>query len=203
MKTNKRYFKRNRPSRKTLKQKHMRKIRNLKGGLMTTSVDTNPYAYAENEYKEMNELALLKGGVNTGDSTMSIDNYDNHNLNTSMSISSINDQGPMTLDELNVSNVTDAQDPFDFEFEFIPDEEDNMNNQTHPFPHPQSQSQYTDVESVFSSQNSNFPNFSSQSTIGYESDVTLGGKRKMRKTRKMKKPSKKHLKKSNKRRHRK
>uniref|UniRef100_A0A6C0IRE9 Uncharacterized protein n=1 Tax=viral metagenome TaxID=1070528 RepID=A0A6C0IRE9_9ZZZZ len=70
------------------KKKYTHKKRHFKGGRMTTSVDTNPISYRDNEYKEMNELA--KGGANTPES-----------------------QGPMTLDELNISGISSSNNTND------------------------------------------------------------------------------------------
>jgi hypothetical protein len=153
-----------------------RKTRRHRGGNMTTSVDTNPISYKDEEYKEMNELAF-KGGLNT---------------NTPES------QGPMTLDELNISNISYTNDQLDDNdisgFAQNPDEdwelllqqmlEQNNNNNM------EDEEAYTDIESYpsFGSQNTNssFPT-SEISTITDDintDSMSMGGKKRRRKTNK-------------------
>ncbi len=153
-------------------KKYTHKKRHFRGGEMTTSVDTNPISYKEDEYKEMNELAF-KGGQNT---------------DTSES------QGPMTLDELNISNIgsenntNDQLDDNDISgFAQNPDEEweQQMNlilqQNTNPLT---DEDAYTDIESYpsFGSQNTTttFPSsdISSITNDTASSDMSMGGKKK-------------------------
>lgn len=161
-------------------KRHTHKKRHLNGGSMTTSVDTNPISYREDEYKEMNELA--KGGQNT---------------NTPES------QGPMTLDELNISTIgsddntndnilTEYEENNISGFAQNPDEdwEEQMNlilqQNTN---HLTDEDTYTDMESypsLGSQSTSSFPS-SEISTITDDtmgSDMSMGGKKKKRNTRK-------------------
>ena len=161
-----------------------RKTRRHRGGNMTTSVDTNPISYRDEEYKEMNELAF-KGGLNT---------------NTPES------QGPMTLDELNISNISSnantneqlddndisgfAQNP-DEDWELLLQQmlEQNNNNNM------EDEEAYTDIESYpsFGSQNSLSSSFPTTRSIAStitdsipDDSMSKGGrlKKKQRKTNK-------------------
>jgi len=161
--------------RRTNKIKKLNKRRkrfSKKGGAMTTSVDSDPYSYRENEYKEMNEL-LLKGGqdTNTPDS-----------------------QGQMTLDELNISNIgseNNTNDQLDDSYMsgYAQDPDEGLMDTYNNFLQQQNLNQQndwydegdTDLDSFLSqqsSQQSSFPEFS-QSTIA--SDITTGGKQKYKK----------------------
>lgn len=159
-------------------KRYTHKNRNIRGGEMTTSVDTNPISYKEDEYKEMNELAF-RGGQNT-DTPES--------------------QGPMTLDELNISNIdsenntNDQLDENDISgFAQNPDEEweQQMNillqQNTNPLT---DEDAYTEMESYpsFGSQNttSSFPSsdISSITNNTTNSDISMGGKKKRRVSRK-------------------
>lgn len=157
-------------------KRYTNKKRHFKGGEMTTSVDTNPNSYKEDEYKEMNELAF-KGGLNTPES-----------------------QGPMTLDELNISNISsenntnDQLDDNDISgFAQNPDEdwEEQMNLILQQNTNTLSDEEvYTDIESYpsFGSQNttSSFPSsdISSITNDITSSDMSIGGKKKKRISRK-------------------
>lgn len=156
------------------KRNYSKKRNYKKGGGMTTSVDTNPYSYRENEYREMNEL-LMKGGQNT-DTPES--------------------QGPMTLDELNISNISSENNTNDQLDEneisgFAQDPDEGLMDTYNEFLQNNSENQQTDwyeegdtdLESFLSqqsSQQSSFPDFS-QSSV--DTQLTTGGRKtKRRKT---------------------
>jgi hypothetical protein len=159
------------------KRKTMRKLR-FRGGNMTTSVETNPVSYKENEYKEMNELVFQpKGGMNT---------------NTPSS------QGTMTLSELNVDEEYDpnlsgfAQDQDAEANEVLMQifNQQNMNNQNMDFEDQVSlgdEDAWTDVSSYPSLQNTDMnqlpSSLNSESDVStltdgtYDDDMVMGGKK--------------------------
>ena len=158
---------------------------------MTTSVDTNPVSYKEDEYKEMNELAF-KGGINT---------------NTPSS------QGTMTLSELNVDEDYDpnlsgfAQDQDAEANEQLMQifNQQNMGNQNMDFEDQVSlgdEEAWTDISSYPSLQNTDMNQVPSSinsdiSTLtddSFHDSMSMGGKLK----RKGKKHSKKRSNKKNK-----
>lgn len=178
-------------------KKYTHKRRQYKGGRMTTTVDTNPISYRDDEYKEMNELAF-KGGLNTPES-----------------------QGPMTLDELNISGISSGNNTNDQLFTeyqennisgFAQDEDEGWEDQLNQIMQENNNQQnhnpelwedslasdeqaYTEMES--------YPSFGNQSTISsistngtmiseltndtMVSDMSMGGKKKKRHTNKKKK----------------
>jgi hypothetical protein len=178
-----------RQTKKNMKKKYIISKKQFKGGRMTTTADTDPYSYRDEEYKEINEL-LLKGGLNETPSS----------------------QGTMSLSELNVENTFNetpeeisgfAQDPDanlnDTLQQFYQDQQNNINTEWYD-------EGDTDLESFLtqqSSQQSSFPNFS-QSTINSDiSEMSNGGKKnkKINKKRTIKK--KKLIKRKYSRRHKK
>jgi hypothetical protein len=199
-------YRRNTHKKRHNKKRHSRKLRQ-RGGRMTTTVDTNPISYRDEEYKEMNELAF-KGGLNT---------------NTPES------QGPMTLDELNISSIssntnTNTNDNMLTEYQqnnisgFAQDQDEGWQDQLNEImqqineqnPNQNNNAQfwndtlasdeeaYTEMESYpsFGSQNglsSSFPTTSSiASTITDDtmgSDMSMGGRK--RKTNKKRRNNKK------------